>query len=288
MSLGETIYRLRTEKNLSQGDLAEMLEVSRQSVSKWENNSAVPDLEKLIKLGKIFDISLDELVNGTEAPHKVENATPLQEVKKAEAGFSPRKIAGTILFCLAFFVVLFCLMAGDVLAGLILALPFLSCGIICFALKQNVGLWCAWDIYVLFDLYMSYATGISRSSVLYTFQWTHHMNYMRLAFAWFLLVSLVVMIAVTVVRFWKRPFASRENGRKYLLISWAVVIVLQAAAMLWVRTNVYQYIMENIFTMDAVYRVVNLFLSWSRIVAVTVALVVTGRVVRTRKRNEVL
>jgi len=54
MSLGETIYRLRTEKNLSQGDLAEMLEVSRQSVSKWENNSAVPDLEKIIKLGDIF------------------------------------------------------------------------------------------------------------------------------------------------------------------------------------------------------------------------------------------
>ena len=48
MSLGETIYRLRTEKNLSQGDLAEMLKVSRQSISKWENNSAVPDLEKII------------------------------------------------------------------------------------------------------------------------------------------------------------------------------------------------------------------------------------------------
>ena len=39
MSLGETIYRLRTEKSLSQGDLAEMLEVSRQSISKWENKA---------------------------------------------------------------------------------------------------------------------------------------------------------------------------------------------------------------------------------------------------------
>ncbi len=47
MNLGETIYRLRTGKNLSQGDLAEMLEVSRQSISKWENNSAVPDLGDL-------------------------------------------------------------------------------------------------------------------------------------------------------------------------------------------------------------------------------------------------
>ena len=49
MNLGETIYRLRTERNLSQGDLADALDVSRQSVSKWENNSAVPELENSSK-----------------------------------------------------------------------------------------------------------------------------------------------------------------------------------------------------------------------------------------------
>jgi len=54
MSLGEKIYKLRTEKNLSQGDLADRLEVSRQSVSKWENNNAVPDLDKIIALSEIF------------------------------------------------------------------------------------------------------------------------------------------------------------------------------------------------------------------------------------------
>ena len=70
MSLGETIYRLRTEKSLSQGDLAEMLEVSRQSISKWENNSAVPDLEKIIRLSEIFEVSLDELVKGEETPRR--------------------------------------------------------------------------------------------------------------------------------------------------------------------------------------------------------------------------
>ena len=62
MNLGETIYNLRKEKKLSQGDLAEQLSVSRQSVSKWENNSAVPDLDKLVKLSTIFGVSLDELV----------------------------------------------------------------------------------------------------------------------------------------------------------------------------------------------------------------------------------
>ena len=64
MSLGETIYALRMEKNMSQGDLADALEVSRQSVSKWENNSAVPELDKLVKMAHIFGITLDEMVWG--------------------------------------------------------------------------------------------------------------------------------------------------------------------------------------------------------------------------------
>lgn len=157
MSLGETIYRLRTEKNLSQGDLAVMLEVSRQSISKWENNNAVPDLEKIVKLSEVFEVSLDELVKGEDASRKTETVTAHPQEKTKEAGFPPRKIAGTILFCMAFLVVMFFLVAGGGLAGFIFALPFLTCGILCFVLKKNVGLWCAWDLYVLFDLYMSYA-----------------------------------------------------------------------------------------------------------------------------------
>ena len=69
MGLGENIYNYRTEKKLSQEDFASTMEVSRQSVSKWENNQAVPELDKLIKMAKLFEISLDELVgNATPAP----------------------------------------------------------------------------------------------------------------------------------------------------------------------------------------------------------------------------
>ena len=57
MDLGEMIYKLRTEKNMSQGDLAEALGVSRQSVSKWETNQSVPDLDKIVKLSKIFGVT---------------------------------------------------------------------------------------------------------------------------------------------------------------------------------------------------------------------------------------
>ena len=77
MSLGERIYKLRTEKNLSQGDLADRLEVSRQSVSKWENNNAVPDLDKIIALSEIFEVSLDVLVKGKTT--EVENVDDIPQ-----------------------------------------------------------------------------------------------------------------------------------------------------------------------------------------------------------------
>lgn len=65
MSLGENIYNCRVLKNWSQTELADALSVSRQSVSKWENGSATPDLDKLIKMREIFDVSLDDLVFGS-------------------------------------------------------------------------------------------------------------------------------------------------------------------------------------------------------------------------------
>ena len=62
MKLHEKIYRLRTEKKMSQGDLAEILDVSRQSVSKWETGASVPDLDKLVKMSDLFGVTIDFLV----------------------------------------------------------------------------------------------------------------------------------------------------------------------------------------------------------------------------------
>ena len=59
MGLGEKIYALRTDKGMSQTDLAEALDVSRQSISKWETNASIPELDKLLKMSEIFGISLD-------------------------------------------------------------------------------------------------------------------------------------------------------------------------------------------------------------------------------------
>lgn len=62
MSIGEKIYQLRKTANLSQEQFGEMLGVSRQSVSKWESNQSQPELQTIIEISKLFNISLDELL----------------------------------------------------------------------------------------------------------------------------------------------------------------------------------------------------------------------------------
>ena len=71
MNLSEKITALRTERKLSQGDVAEKLEVSRQSVSKWETGQSVPELDKIVKLADLFGVSVDELVRDGEIPQPI-------------------------------------------------------------------------------------------------------------------------------------------------------------------------------------------------------------------------
>lgn len=62
MKLAEKLQVLRINKRLSQEELANILDVSRQAVSKWESEKSVPDLQKLIKLSEIYSVSIDALV----------------------------------------------------------------------------------------------------------------------------------------------------------------------------------------------------------------------------------
>ena len=65
MTFGENLQYYRKQNNLTQEDLAEQMQVSRQSVSKWENGEAMPDLEKVIKLADILQVDLDDLCSRT-------------------------------------------------------------------------------------------------------------------------------------------------------------------------------------------------------------------------------
>lgn len=92
MTTGEKLATLRKKKNLTQEQLAEILNVSRQSVSRWEMDVAFPETEKLIKLSKLLDCSIDYLLN--EA---------LQEEVDPAQGISPQDCAKFIRECGYFF-----------------------------------------------------------------------------------------------------------------------------------------------------------------------------------------
>lgn len=66
MDFSEKLLTLRKANNLTQEQLAEKLEVSRQSVSKWESGQATPELEKIVALSAVFDVSTDYLLKSSE------------------------------------------------------------------------------------------------------------------------------------------------------------------------------------------------------------------------------
>lgn len=80
MELGNIIKYYRGEKELSQEELAERVYVSRQTISNWENNKSYPDINSIVLLSEIFEISIDNLIKGDVEQMKKEINS--EEVKK--------------------------------------------------------------------------------------------------------------------------------------------------------------------------------------------------------------
>ena len=109
MEFNNKLYELRKQKGLSQEELANRLNVSRQTVSKWEVGESSPDMEKLVAISELFGISLDELVldkavKKEEASEQIVKSELYNDIKehvltednkkKAKKGL---KIAGIVL-----------------------------------------------------------------------------------------------------------------------------------------------------------------------------------------------
>ena len=79
-TLGKRISTLRKQKDLRQDDIAQLLDVSPQAVSKWENDQTCPDIGLLPKLAKILGVTTDELLSGKQELQEVK-LVPLEERK---------------------------------------------------------------------------------------------------------------------------------------------------------------------------------------------------------------
>jgi transcriptional regulator with XRE-family HTH domain len=93
MTLGEKIQTCRRLKGVSQDEVASALEVSRQSISKWECNTSTPDVDKIVALSNYFNVTTDYLLKDG---YTNENASLSEETKKQSAN-SPLTVSTTII-----------------------------------------------------------------------------------------------------------------------------------------------------------------------------------------------
>lgn len=102
MSLGERLLELRKSKHLSQEEVADKLNVSRQTISKWETDSSTPDFDKIIPICELFEISTDELLTGNkEATEEKVNTYSMSEEEK-----SHKRIGGIVFSIFLYFIAL--------------------------------------------------------------------------------------------------------------------------------------------------------------------------------------
>ena len=151
MTLGERIYKERTARNLTQSDLAEALEVSRQSVSKWETDMSVPDLDKLVKMCELFEVSMDTLVRDVE-PESPENAPPPVIIQQRKEPLTVRTIIGLIfiIFGLLCFMVLFFFQEWGLDDAIVYSVPFWLWGGLCLRYKKHPVLACLWGTWGIY------------------------------------------------------------------------------------------------------------------------------------------
>ena len=190
------------------------------------------------------------------------------------------------MLCTGAVILIFCLLlAGDLLAGLLFASPFLICGIICFAVKRRVGLCCGWAVYLCIDLYLRFATGLSWTTIFMTPLWTYEMNYMRLAIAWMQFFAMLVMIVCTVRSYRTLKLSATKKEVTWLIAGWLAALVVLPLLMsygvmpLW-RDNLHNY------SSFSPYFFINILYGYVRLALVNVLLVRTLAVWRMKREEK--
>lgn len=249
MTLGEKITRLRTERHWTQGELAEKMEVSRQSVSKWETGSSVPELDKLIAMSEVFGISLDALVKGRE---QEENAGAQEEAPAAPpepSRLETRKIVGYILLGVGLLSVVFGIFLNLLLAAL--GGYLLLCSIICLTVKKHSGLVIGWATYLPCAYFLSWVTGANMRMVfqpIFYWEFSEFTGQFIVSYGFWALLFLLAFVTVRKTRLKKHPFLffgwvvflqiysfipiafryTEEIDKYYIIVSWCVIIFFLA------------------------------------------------------------
>lgn len=124
MNIGEKIFELRKQKNLSQEEVADKLNVSRQTISKWETNQSTPDFDKIVPLCELFEISTDELLKGIK--EKDQEVKEPKIITKQDVREKTAKVISTSVFtyiaAVAVFLFLVCVLGVNAVAAIVVFL----------------------------------------------------------------------------------------------------------------------------------------------------------------------
>lgn len=93
---------LRKSHNLTQDELAKKLEITRQAVSKWETGTTIPDLEVLLKLSKLYGISINDILEPKVEPQRIADfegitTIPEKELKEILTQFDSKSLATALM-----------------------------------------------------------------------------------------------------------------------------------------------------------------------------------------------
>lgn len=127
MTIGERLLKYRKANNLSQEEVAEKLEVTRQTISKWETDQSTPDFDKLVPLCELFNITADELLTGKKSEIKYIDS----QEKNKNTNISKALVTSICVF-LYFIAICWIIMSEEVIhlnEGLIISIFLILCAI---------------------------------------------------------------------------------------------------------------------------------------------------------------
>jgi transcriptional regulator with XRE-family HTH domain len=190
---------------MSQGNLADKLDVSRQTISKWENNMCLPEAEKLLQLSEIFGVSTDYILKGkTEAQTApepvyiyVKDPDGVNAPKHNEIFF--RKYVGIVIAIIGVLLsVILVLMGGWVLifvtAALILLGILLACNI------KHPWLIFSWIVYIPTVIAMPFISMLNPLAIFHPELYTSHLPVVLYAYATWIILGLLIYFTIKAKR----------------------------------------------------------------------------------------
>ena len=158
MTFGQKLSKLRKENNYTQEQLADILCVSRQSVSKWESDVAYPETEKLISLSRLFNCTVDYLLKDECFEKKVCESN-------TKSPSNHQKIIGYILLTVSLLSVLPVVLLADnedtIFILLTLVLSVVACSMLCLFINHNAWYWCIWAALSPITILLPFTIGLS-------------------------------------------------------------------------------------------------------------------------------